>query len=508
MTTWHAFVEGTDRAYYTPTRVEVEDVPTSSTPAVTVAPMNFAVWRALKVAGHDVPHPLRYTYDFPGPWTPRDNQRATAEFLCTHNRCVCLNGMRTGKTLSTLWATDYLRRERVIRQVLIVAPKSTLELIWERNLLTTFGNAVSWKILTGTRADKQEMAAKPYDYLIVNPESLHLIQGHVDPDLVVVDEATSMKNPSSRRWKALKAIVGDDLPLWLLTATPTQQSPEDAYGLIRLLRPAYISKQHWRGLVMRQVTRFKWIPLPTAQTTVAKWLQPSIRFTLDDCGDVPTVQKEFQEVLMTPEQHRLCQALTDEAVARFTDGPEEITAANAAAVLSKILQVQGGGVYVHDDGERVTKTVDATFMHEAIREYVEQADTPVLVFAPFRAVAKQVAEMLDAPLYWGDTPAAERRQIVDEFQAGRHRAVVAVPDTMSHGVTLDKANYILWVLPPFKSEVYAQANGRVLQANSTKHIVITHLVPSKVANSRYVALESKERLQDTVLNLLQSGDYQ
>ena len=505
MTHWHAYTDAPEPVWFTGGQAEVPaGLKAGRGEHATVVPMSFDAWRELKMAGHHAPHPLPFTYDWPGPWTPRDNQRRTAEFLATHARCVCLNGMRTGKTLSALWATDYLKREGVIGPVLIVCPRSTMEIVWERNILRTFGNRYAWKVLTGTRAQKQAEAARNRAFTIVNPESLHIIAKQIKPSLVIVDEATSMKNASSRRWKALKAIVGDDVPLWMLTATPTQQSPEDAHGLLLFLRSSYMSKQHWRSLTMMQVTKFKWVPLEDAEQTVARYLQPAIRFTLEDCGDVPTVTKEYLPVEQTPAQKKLCKALVEQAVADMESG-EQITAVNAAAVLTKLLQVQGGGVYVDDDGERVVRSVAADPMYEAIEEYVSEADTPVVVFCPFRAVAKAVSEKLNAPLIWGDTHPDVRREICDDFQARRHHAIVAVPETMSHGLTLNAARYVLWVLPPFKSETYAQANGRVLEADSNKRIVITHLVPSQVAKDRYNALESKERLQDTVLNLLQGG---
>jgi len=506
VTHWHAYAADGQHAYYTPGTAEVPDgLRHVADPKVTVVPMSFKSWRSLRMAGHNAPHPLPHTYHWPGPWAPRHNQRVTAEFLATHNRSVCLNGMRTGKTLSALWAADYLMTEGVLDSVLIVCPRSTMELVWERNILQTFGNSRPWKVLKGTRDQKQAEAAKNRPFTIINPESLHLIKQQIRPGLVIVDEATSMKNPSSRRWKALKAIVGGDTPLWLLTATPTQHSPEDALGLINFLRASPMSKGHWKGITMLQVSKFKWVPRHDAEETVARYLQPAIRFTLDDCGDVPTVQKEYLPVEQTAQQKKLATNLVESAVADMESG-EQITAVNAGALLSKLLQVQGGGVYVERDGERVSKTVDASPMYEAIQEYVDEADTPVVIFVPFRAVAKAVAEALGAPLIWGDTHQDTRTQTVNEFQQGKHHAIVAVPETMSHGLTLSAARYVLWVLPPFKSETYAQANGRVLEADSSKRIIITHLVPSKVAKHRYDALESKERLQDTVLQILQSGE--
>lgn len=501
--TWQTTTIDTHPVLYTTAPVPdtvLARVPHHRNNGLTVARHTFDAWRELTLAGQTVPHPIEH-YDWPGPWTPRDNQRHTARFLATHHRAACLNGMRTGKTLSALWAADYLQREGVVGSVLIVAPKSTLESIWERSILTTFGHRKKWCVLTGTRERKQEDVRRPYDFWIVNPDSLHLLVGHCEPSLVIVDEATCVKNPQSRRWKALHKLLGDR-PCWMLTATPTQHSPEDALGLVRILHDKFISQAHWRGLVMYKVNQFKWLPKRDAEQTVARWLQPSIRYTLADCGDVPSVQKEYIPVPQTKKQRDLAEKLVQAAVADLESG-EQITAANAGALLSKLLQVQGGGVYIEHEGAREIRRVPADPFYEAVADYAEAADTPVVVFAPFRAVAGELARRLDAPLIWGDTPAGERTQIINDFQDGKHHVLVAVPETMSHGVTLSAASYVLWVLPTFKAETYAQANGRVLEADSTKHIVISHLVPSQVAQKRYDALESKERLQDTVLQLLQ-----
>jgi len=480
--------------------------------SATVVRHNYHAWQRMRDRGMVVPNPMAH-YDWPGRWTPRANQRTTAQFLVEHPKAVCLNGMRTGKTMSALWARDYLHQEGAVRRTLIIAPLSTLDTVWERNLFLHFPGR-TFAVLKGTRAQKQQRAADTrVETIIVNPDSLHLVMDHLpELDLVIVDEATAFKNAQSRRWKCLNALVQkSEARLWLLTATPTAQGPMDAYGLIRLIQPKYLSKRMFQDMTMTQVSKFKWVPKPDAEKTVVAWLQPAIRYTLEDCGDVPTVQYEYIPYDLSSEQRRVIDDLREEALATFGDDGVDVTAANAAALLSKMLQVEAGGVYAHDpDGERVVYHMQADGFFDAAREYVEEADTPVLVFTPFRAAAFSIHAALKKAglavgLVTGDTRHAERTELFDQFQAGQLRAIVAVPATMSHGLTLDRANYVLWAGPTFKAEEYSQANGRLLEAESSKHIVVSHLVATGVAKEAFARLKSHARLQDTVLNLIQHG---
>lgn len=476
---------------------------------VVVIKHTHEAWELLRSRGLQLPHPIAH-YDWPGQWEPRDNQRTTAEFLATHQRCTCLNGMRTGKTLSALWAADYLRRQGAVRRVLIVAPLSTMESVWERNLFMHFGRERA-TILSGTR-DKKQATAKDVaiQYLVVNPDSLHLIADHlVDVDLIIADEATAFKNPKARRWKAMQAALkATGARLWLLTASPTAQSPMDAYGLVKLLHDRPPSMGQWRDMTMYQVSRFRWLPKPDAERTVAAWLQPAIRFTLNDCGDVPDVQYEEVPAERTPAQKELVAQLRKAAQAQLGESGNTITAANAAAILSKVLQVESGGVYAHDQaGERVSHTVDAKPFFDAIVEFVQEADTPVLVFAPFRAAVEAIHQALEkaglrAGKVMGETPRGERTAYFNAVQNAELDALVAIPATMSHGVTLNRASYVLWCAPTFKAEEYEQANGRVLEAASSKKIVVAHIVTSKLASELYSRLKSKAKLQDAVLKLL------
>ena len=487
----------------------LDGVPHRRSDRVIVAKHDQQTWQQLKDRGVTLPSPMVH-YDWPGQWTPRQNQKRTAAFLAAHRKAICLNGMRVGKTLSAIWAADFLHRQGAVRRMLVIAPLSTHVTVWERNYVYHLPHK-RVALLHGPRERKQRIAADTrIEVLVVNPESLGIVADYLqDVDLVVVDEATAFKNARSKRWKLLNGIVKQrHARLWLMTASPTPQSPEDAYGLLRLLHPEYISMRQWRDMTMVQVSTFKWVPKQTASQTVARWLQPSIRYTLADCGDVPTVQYEDIKCGLSKQQKAVLEDLKKSARAEFAD-KSSVTATNAAALLSKMLQVQAGGVYGLDTEDRRTvQAIPADDYFRAITEFVSEADTPVLVFAPFRSAAVAIEQHLrekaglPTALVHGDVKREARNEAFNAVQAGTVQALVAVPSTMSHGLTLNRASYVLWAAPPFKAEEYSQANGRVLEAASNKHIVVAHIVPSKLATELYGRLKSKAQLQDTVLKLL------
>jgi len=468
---------------------------------VTVAPHTHTAWEALRHAGLNPPSPLRY-YDWPGRHKPMQHQRSTVEHLISHRKAFCLNGLGTGKTLSNIWAADYLQKQGAVRRVLVVAPLSICSYVWERELFTTLPRRTV-AVCRGSRRRKLQMAADTrIEWLIVNPESLGVIADHLrGVDLVIVDEFTKFKNARSQRTKVLRKL-SRSTRLWLNSGTPAPQSPLDAYGPMTLVRDKPMSFTAWRDMTMVQVSEFKWLPREGVEETIARHLQPAVRYRREDCYDMPDVSVQELEVDLTPAQDRFIKEIRKEAAAELAG--QTITAANAAAVLIKILQVMGGGVY-DEDGR--THQVSAEPFYEAIEEVVDQADTPVLIFVPFRSAATAVHERLEKAGYnvgkiVGGTNTTTRRQVFDGIQNRQLDACVAVASTMSHGLTLTEARYVLWACPPYSYEDYEQANGRVIRNGQRNDVVIYHLIQNTLARELFGRLQSKARLQDTVLNII------
>jgi superfamily II DNA or RNA helicase len=295
----------------------------------------------LKNLGFHVPAPILHFYDWPARFAPMEHQKETAAFLTMHKRALCLNAPGTGKTLSSIWAADFLLQEGHARKVLIVAPLSTVKVVWGRELRHHLPHR-SFVICTGTRQKREELLAQPgVQYVIINHDGFTNMQSSLTGfDVVIYDEATALKTPGSQRFKTFYKWVQTNQPwLWLLTGTPISQTPTDAWSLARLVDAPLAPRSYttFKDMVMQKVTTFKWVPRKDALDICKKVLQPSIRFSLDECKDLPDTNFVGRRTEMTPQQTKAFKDMKDKAVTVFAAG--EVTAPNAAVVLSKLLQI-------------------------------------------------------------------------------------------------------------------------------------------------------------------------
>lgn len=484
------------------TRTQVGSAP------VVLAERTWPVIQALRAAGHKVPS-LEGDYEYPGPFSPMAHQRQTVEFLLDHERAANLSDPGTGKTAAAVWAADCLMKHHAVRRVLIVAPKSILLPVWGREIFQTVPYR-TYAVLSGSAQTKRKVAEDTrIPFLIVNYESLHLLEGHLpDVDLVIADESTKIKDYRAKRTQALIRIA-DGRRLWLLTGTPAPQAPTDAYTSIRALRNGkFMSFKMFQAATMLQVTSFKWEAKADAPQTVAAALQPAIRFRRQDCFDLPERQIIDLEVEPTEQQAELARAFMKQAWADLNG--RKITAVNAGVALSKALQVLTGGVYHPEGDDRVTgaSVVDASPMLEQVRTIVEQTDGPVLIFAPYRISAAMMhAHLLDAglksALVTGDVGDAERTAIFDAVQARRLNAMVAIPQTVSHGLTLTASDTIIWLAPCFSYETYEQGNARIYRKGQERKTVVYRLTQMPLTQALWKRLDTRATLQDTILRLME-----
>lgn len=472
----------------------------------------FDTCRYLRRAGLAYPS-MADTYGYPGPFSPMDHQSETVKFLLDHDRAFVANGLGTGKTLSALWASDALMDMGQVRRVLIVAPISAMWNAWVPALSGTIPNR-RYKLLKGTAKQKQELCQDlSYRYLIVNPESLHLIEDCLHcVDLVIADESTKFKSWQARRTKSLYRIA-KERRLWLMSATPAPQNPTDAYAQIRLLRNgSYMSFTAFRDRTMLNYGQFKWVPRYNAVDIIAQELQPCIRFSRDDCLDLPELSIIDHKVPLSPEQEKAVKSLQEKAFAEIAG--TEITAVNAGVVVSKVLQVQSGAVYgeADENGEKEVIKLKADGVLESVEDIVTSNANPVIVYVSFRSTVKALVDHLSAAGVTvagitADVAGAKRQELFQSMQDGSLHCIVAVASTISHGVTLTAADTIIWATPPVSFETYDQANGRIYRKGQTKKCVIYRLYYDAFSNSLLKRLDKKISLQDCLLQTLQDKKY-
>ena len=406
--------------------------------------------KALRNMNINAPSPIEGRYVWTGKHEPFDHQKKTAAFMTMNRRSFCFNEQGTGKTASAIWAADFV---------------------------------------------------------IINYDGVEIVQDVIADggfDCIIIDEATHYKNVQTKRWKTLKRIIKPDTWLWLMTGTPAAQSPLDAYGLAKLVNPNAVPKffGSFRDQVMVKITQFKWVAKEHATDVVFNALQPAIRYTKDECLDLPPMVYVKREVELTRQQKKYYKQLRDKMVIHAAG--EEVTAPNAAVVMSKLLQISCGAIYT-DGGDSLE--FDIKHRYKVLREVIDESSKKVLVFVPFKHVIDVLTNKLrrdgiTTEIIRGDVPATQRTNIFKRFQENDNPKVLVIqPQSAAHGVTLTAANTVVWWGPTSSLETYAQANARVHRSGQDQKCTIVQLQGSTVEKRVYALLDNRINVHTKMIDL-------
>jgi len=464
--------------------------------------------QVLKNLNINAPSPIEGRYKWTGKHAPFEHQKTTSAFLTLNKKCFCFNEQGTGKTASAIWAADFLMKEGRINRVLVICPLSIMDSAW-RNDLFTFAMHRTVAVAYGSAAKRRELVEGWADFVIINYDGVEIVEDAIadgEFDLIIVDEATHYKNVQTRRWKVLNRLITPNTRVWMMTGTPAAQSPLDAYGLAKLINPSAVPRffSAFRDKVMFRLTQFKWIAKEDATKTVHNALQPAIRFTKDECLDLPDMTYVKRDVEMTRQQKKYYEDLRKRMIIQAAG--EQITSANAAVNMNKLLQISSGAVYTDS---REALEFDIKHRYKVLQEVIDESSQKVLVFVPFKhaidlLVNKLRKDKITCDVIRGDVPATRRTQIFKQFQEQTDpRVLVIQPQSAAHGVTLTAANTVVWWSPTSSLETYAQANARVHRSGQKHPCTVIQLQGSSVEKQVYRLLDNRIDIHTRMIDLYQ-----
>lgn len=468
--------------------------------------------RVLRNMGISAPSPVRHYYRWPGRFKPFKAQVDTTEFMTLNPRAYVLNDMGTGKTVSTLWAYDYLRSIGKAKKLLVVAPLSTLDPTWGNTIFNNFMH-LSCVVLHGSREQRFELLKMDVDIYIINHDGIKVsgfteaLAARDDITHVVVDELASFRNARTDRWEVINNICNKqhERSVWGLTGTPTPNEPTDAWGQCKLLTPANITPYYgkFRDQVMTQINTYRWVARPDAVTTVMTAMKPAIRFKRDECVDLPPVLFETRHVDMSPQQAKAYKQML--TTLRMEADAGQILASNEAIKAGKLLQIACGVVY-DDNGEEFV--MPATERISVVEEIIENAGAKVIIFIPFKGalnhVAERLAEKWETEVIHGGVSKHKRDDVFQRFQDPKSdlRVIVAQPVAMSHGLTLTEANTIIWFAPVHSNETFQQAIARISRPGQVRNQLIVMIEGTEIERRIYKRLQHREKVQGTLLDMI------
>lgn len=486
--------------------------------------------QVLRNLGINAPSPIKYHYAWPRRRgiNPFAAQHETAEFLTLNNRAFILNGMGSGKTLATLWGYDYLRSLGIVKKALVITPLSTLERTWNDEVFQHFPHLTT-AVLHGDRARRLKLLAEDVDLYLVNHDGIKVsgfveaLAARSDIDLIVVDEIAQVaRNSGTARYKALNTIVNRQTPrrAWGLTGTPVPNAPTDAWAQCRLLVPERVPPyfNRFKEQVMRQISQFLWVPRPNAMDVVYEAMQPAVRFSLDDCIDLPPCIHQMREVELSAEQKKAYKEMLVKLKTEAEAG--EVLAVNEAVKAQKLVQIACGVAY-GTNGEEVL--FDAGHRMQVVKEIVEEAGTKVIVFVPFVAVIGALRDYLEAELtpadytrrklggtagtlvevIHGGVSKNERDRIFQAFQQSPEpKVIIAQPAAMSHGLTLTAASTIVWYAPITSNDTFDQANARIVRPGQKHSQLVVMIEGTDIERRYYQRLKEKQKVQGVLLDMV------
>lgn len=464
--------------------------------------------RRLRDMGFKAPSPIEGRYGWPGKFKPMDHQKKTASFLTLHQRAFCFSEQGTGKTASSIWAADYLLSIGAAKRVLIICPVSIMDVAWRADLFS-FAMHRTVGIAHGTAEKRRKVLAQNTDFVIINFDGVEVVQKELAAggfDIVIVDEANAYKNAQSKRWKVLRNLLNslENVRLWMMTGTPAAQGPEDAYGIAKLVNPGGVPRTFagFRDTVMHKVSQFRWEPKAESPEIVHRALQPAIRFTKEECLDLPDLVYVKREVELTKQQRKYYDLLRKEML--MVASGSVVTAVNAAVQMNKLLQVACGAVY---DTEGNTLEFDIRHRYSVMEEAIAEAAKKVLIFVPYTNVIDVLHDKMQGDGYTvdiirGDVPVTKRTEIFNRFQREQHPQVLLIqPQAAAHGVTLTAADTVIWWGPVSSLEIYAQANARVHRSGQTHKCTVVQLQGSPVERKLYAMLDRRVEVNTRLVDL-------
>lgn len=479
--------------------------------AFLVVPHSIDETKVLTNLGYTVRPPIMSQYQWPGP-PPFDAQRITAAGISTYTRYFVLNGIGTGKTRSFLYAFDFLKAQGIVARALVVAPLSTVRQTWAKELMTIFPH-LTFRVLTGDKKKRLKLLAEQVDIYIINHDGVEVIKDDLiareDIDMGCLDELSVYKDGQTDRWKFTNTVTRRMKYLCGMTASPVPNAPTDAYGQTKIININAMPQSftRFREKVQFKVTNFKWCNRPEALDIVFKTMQPAVRFTRDECYDLPECQIVTREAPLTPEQKALYAKVADECAASVAAG--DIKAVNEADRINKLTQIALGAVYTTD---KSVVELPCRPRLDILHEAVEQSASKTIVFTPYKHSLRMISEYLckqgfSCGTISGDTSHHERESIFHNFMnTPNPQVIVAHPLTMSHGLTLTEASTIVWYGPPLSLETFEQSNGRITRAGQKFAQLIVCIAATRLELRIYERLKNRSEIQGLLLDMYESQE--
>ena len=439
---------------------------------------------------------------------PHDYQQYAIDFIESHPTAAVLLDMGLGKTVITLTAlNDLLFDHFEISRVLVIAPLRVARNTWPQEIgKWEHLNHIRYSVAVGTEKERRDALRKQTSLYIINRENVPWLVEKTDftYDAIVIDELSSFKNWSGKRFKALmkvrplaKRVIG-------LTGTPSGNGLMDLFAEFKVLdmgqrlgrfitkyRQDYFKPDKRNGQVV-----FSYAPLPEAEERIYEKISDiTISMKAADHLRMPELIESEYSVRMDEEEKKMYAEMCEQLVLQMKG--DEVTAANAGVLSGKLVQMANGAVYT-DDGATL-------HIHDrkldALEDIIESMNgKPLLVAYWFRHDAERIEKRVTCVRL--DTDDAIAR-----WNRGEIPVALIHPASAGHGLNLQSGgSTLVWFGITWSLELYQQTVARLYrQGQSAKTVVVQHIIAEGTIDERILrALKRKDKTQAALIEAVKA----
>ena len=437
--------------------------------------------------------------------------------------------MGTGKTKVLIDNMSMLYDKGKIDGALIIAPKGVVKTWYEQEIPAHLPRHIE-NVSVLWQANITKGQQEKLDSLFELESSLHILIMNVEAFstdkgvkfaskflnshkvLMAIDESTTIKTPTAKRTKNIIGLGKYAKYRRIMTGSPVTKNPLDLYTQCEFLDPylldftsyyafrnryAEMKTMHLRGRSIQVVDEFK--NLGELSESLKGF---SYRVLKEDCLDLPPKNFTKRHIVLTGEQRKIYDQMKKAAMAVLNG--KVTTTMTVLTQLMRLHQITCGH-FTADDGSiqlipnnRITELMNV----------LEETEGKVIIWANYQRDVNQIIKAITEKYgsgsvvdYYGLTPQEERQENIRKFQNGDDcRFIVGTTQTGGYGITLTKANTVVYYSNGYDLEKRLQSEDRAHRIGQTKSVTYVDLIAEDTVDEKIVkALRDKINIASEVL---------
>lgn len=436
-------------------------------------------------------------------------QNYAKDFILAHKVSALFLDCGLGKTITTLTAINELMYDSFeISKVLIIAPLRVAQSTWKEEIEKwDHLNLLRYSIAVGDEKERLKALKQNSDIYIINRENVDWLVTKSGIDfnfnMLIIDELSSFKSHTSKRFKSLLKIRPYFERVVGLTGTPSSNGLMDLWAEFRVLdlgerlgryithyRNEYFLPDKRNGAVI-----FSYKPQLNAEERIYRRLADmTISMKSTEYLKMPELILNELEINLDEKDQMKYKRFKKEMV--MTIQEKEIDAINAASLSNKLIQLANGSIYDEDKKfyEVHNKKLDK------LEEIIESANgKPVLVAYWFKADKERIEKRFKVR-------EIKTADDIKQWNKGMIDLALIHPASAGHGLNLQSGgSTLVWFSLTWSLELYQQTNARLYRQGQKDTVVIHHLIIKNTIDEDIMkSLKRKDKTQESLMKAVKA----